>query len=593
MTTPLDEYQTRLALRQAEAQRYESQFDRLGQARVSLFLLGILTALFGGGLGFYSTWYGFLALLPITLLFVVGVRILDRQRWAKRLIRYYQHCVARLTGEWVGQGNSGERFVDPNHLCAVDLDLFGKGSLFERICTARTRVGEDRLADWFNNPATLPVIRDRQEAAQDLRNRLDLREALAASGSEVAEGVDFELLAHWGTQILPSPSRWARQVIFGLGIVNLTLCVAWLGFDARGYYLLISLAISYLYAYPMFTWANSAVNPVEETARELTLLRTLLSLFEKEQFSAPLLVNMQEQLRLNQRTASQQIQELAYLAEWLAARRNTIFLPFRILLIWDIRMAFRIEDWRLRSGPHIRQWLFAIAELEALSSLAAYAYENPEDPFPQIQEGPASFEATQLGHPLLPAKTCVRNDVQLNEKTRVLMISGSNMSGKSTFLRSIGVNATLALSGAPVRAKSLALSSFRMGATLRVQDSLSDGKSRFFAEVVRVRATLEKARTGPLMFLFDELFAGTNSADRIRGASGVIQALLESGTIGLVTTHDLAVTEVPDSIRDLVENMHFADQWVDGQMKFDYTVRPGVVSHTNGIALMRAVGLDV
>jgi DNA mismatch repair ATPase MutS len=262
--------------------------------------------------------------------------------------------------------------------------------------------------------------------------------------------------------------------------------------------------------------------------------------------------------------------------------------------MWASQLAYLVEDWRRLSGPAVGKWLTAVAEIEALESLAAYAAENPADPFPEVvAEGPA-FDGTGLGHPLLPPERSVRNDVALGGPTRLLIVSGSNMSGKSTLLRTVGVNAVLALAGAPVRAERLRLSPVALGATLRVQDSLQAGRSRFFAEITRVRQLMDLAGGPvPLLFLLDELFAGTNSHDRRIGAEGVLRHLLDAGAVGLVTTHDLALTELADRFDGRAANVHFADQFAGGEMTFDYRMRPGVVPHSNALALMRAVGLEV
>jgi DNA mismatch repair ATPase MutS len=272
-----------------------------------------------------------------------------------------------------------------------------------------------------------------------------------------------------------------------------------------------------------------------------------------------------------------------------------MFLPFRILLLWDVRMAFHFEDWRAISGGRIDAWFRAIAEVEALLSLASHAYENPEDIFPEIDDSRLLFHARGLGHPLLPKDRGVRNDVSLDEEVRLLMVSGSNMSGKSTLLRAFGLNLVIALAGGTVRATELRVSPLQIGATIRVQDSLQDGRSRFFAEVSRVRGVLEAAEKGrfPLLFLLDELFSGTNSSDRERGAEGVLKKLLELRTLGLVTTHDLALTRIGERFGERARNVHFADEVIDGQLHFDYRMKPGVVPHGNGVALMRMVGLEV
>jgi DNA mismatch repair ATPase MutS len=274
-----------------------------------------------------------------------------------------------------------------------------------------------------------------------------------------------------------------------------------------------------------------------------------------------------------------------------------MFLPVAVLMMWDVRTGLTLDSWRAAHGDRIARWLDAVADLEALSSLAGYAFENPADPFPDLLTGPPALTADGLAHPLLPSDRAVRNPVAVGGDTGVslLVVSGSNMSGKSTLLRAVGVNVALALAGGPVRAGRLALTPVRLGATMRVQDSLADGKSRFFAEVTRVRDVLTLAGSEPpVLFLFDELFAGTNSADRLAGAEAVLRTLLARGAVGFVTTHDLALTAAVGRLGGRAVNVHLEDQiGPDGGLSFDYTVRPGVVPHGNGVALMRAVGLEV
>jgi DNA mismatch repair ATPase MutS len=261
-------------------------------------------------------------------------------------------------------------------------------------------------------------------------------------------------------------------------------------------------------------------------------------------------------------------------------------------LLYSLQVTFAVESWRRVHGRSVRRWLDALGEIEALSSLAAYCYEHPDDPFAEIVERETPlFEGKELGHPLLAAKTCVRNSVALGEAVQVLLVSGSNMSGKSTFLRTIGINAVLAMAGAPVRARSLKLTRVRLGAAIRVTDSLQQGRSGFYAEITRLRQIMDLAAADPfVLFLADELLHGTNSHDRRIGAEGLIRALLERGAIGVVTTHDLALTSVADPH---LRNAHFQDELRDGRMVFDYRLQDGVVTKSNALELMRSVGLDV
>jgi DNA mismatch repair ATPase MutS len=271
-----------------------------------------------------------------------------------------------------------------------------------------------------------------------------------------------------------------------------------------------------------------------------------------------------------------------------------MFAPLAALMLWGTQFAFVIESWRIQWGGSVPRWLDATGELEALVSLASHAYEHPQDSFPAIvDEGPL-YEADAIGHPLIPEGQLVRNDLRLGGELRLLVVSGSNMSGKSTLLRTVGVNAVLALAGAPVRAKSLRLSPFALGASIRVQDSLQEGISRFYAEITHLRQIMELAEGDlPLLFLLDEILQGTNSHDRRVGADGLVRGLLERGAVGLVTTHDLALAKIADSLSPRAANVNFEDHLEDGRMSFSYRMQPGVVRKSNALALMRAVGLKV
>jgi DNA mismatch repair ATPase MutS len=264
------------------------------------------------------------------------------------------------------------------------------------------------------------------------------------------------------------------------------------------------------------------------------------------------------------------------------------------LVLWSLQFAFAIEAWREQSGPAVRRWLDAVGEIEALGSLAAYAYEHPGDPFPEFHAGEAWLEGEGLAHPLLPESRAVRNDLKLGGELRVLIISGSNMSGKSTMLRTAGVNAVLAQAGAPVRARRLRLSPLSVGASIRIQDSLHEGTSRFYAEITRLRRILDlTAGAAPVLFLIDEFLHGTNSHDRRIGAEAIIRGLVERGALGMVTTHDLALAHIAETLGPRAANVHFEDHLENGRLSFDYRLRPGVVRKSNALELMRSVGLEV
>jgi hypothetical protein len=600
---PHAEYTARLQQRQQALTAALKRLDRLGQARVAVFVLGL-------GLG----WLAFVARL-IHPLWLVGVVLAliglsfyydqtrRRRDRAKRAVRWYEQALARLTYRPCEQANLGLRFIRDDHPFAQDLDLFGPGSLFARLCLARTSMGEECLARALLEPASPAEIVERQAAVADLRDRLDLREDLALRGDELAHGVDFTPLAAWANLAHRLRPTWRLSAVRWLGLLNLgalgllilgaiselPLVVSQWAVPVLGLSVLASLALTL----PISRAVQAVLTPVEPMARDLALLAGLLYRLEREPFSAPLLQRLQRRLHATGQPPSAQMAELTRLVELLNSRRNQFFIPLAVLLLWNTRMALLLERWRLAHGPGIAAWLDAVGQFEMLSSLAAYAFDNPHDPFPQIEPGQPHFVAEGLAHPLLSPDRAVANDLSLGGTRRLIVVSGSNMSGKSTLLRSIGTNLVLALAGSVVRARRLCVSVLRPGATLRVQDSLQAGRSRFFAEITRIRQLLDLAQQGNLLFLLDEIFHGTNSHDRGIGAEAVLRRLLDAGAIGLVTTHDLALTQLADRLGPVAVNVHFADQFVDGQLAFDYQIRPGVVPHSNALALMRAVGIEV
>jgi DNA mismatch repair ATPase MutS len=333
---------------------------------------------------------------------------------------------------------------------------------------------------------------------------------------------------------------------------------------------------------------------VDRAAHQLGLIAEVLGRLEQEQFRTPLLARLRAKLDVEGEPSSKRLRRLRRLAERLDSRENLFVRMLEIFILWTPRHAAEVEEWRRRSGPAVRQWLEAVGEIEALNSLASHAYEHPEDTFAEfVNEGPC-LEAQGIAHPLIPEDRAVRNDACLGGKLRVLVVSGSNMSGKSTMLRTLGTNVVLAQAGAPVRARRLRLSPLAVGASIRVNDSLQGGISRFYAEILRLRQILDLASgTTPALFLIDEFLHGTNSHDRRIGAQALVRGLVDRGAIGLITTHDLALAEIADSLGERAANVHFEDQVEDGQIHFDYIMRPGVVRKSNAIELMRSVGLEI
>ncbi len=594
MPSPHAEYTQRMRARKARAKRY-GDVDRLyGYARLAMAIL-VLAA---GWLAFAEHRLApFWLAVPVAgfiVLAVVHEKLRRARSRAERAAEFYERGLERLEGRWQGKGYCGERFLGEAHPYANDLDLFGKGSLFELLCSGRTLAGQRTLAYWLLNPASPEEIRERQEAVAELRGQLDLREDLAVMGEDVRRGVHAGALPKWGEAppILDSPRlRLLAALIAAVVLVCATAAFAgWL----PPLPLLISLAAVGVFGILHRQRVLEVIAAVEQPAHDLAILAKVLHRLERQRFECRRLASLQRALDIEGLPPSKRIGRLDRLVEMLDSRDHLLVRLIGPPLLWATQLAFAVETWRKKTGPHLREWLAAVGEFEALCSLAGYSFEHPADPFPEFVDGPPRFEALQIGHPLIAEERVVRNDVSLDAERQVLLVSGSNMSGKSTLLRTVGVNAVLALAGAPVRADSLHLTRLAVGASIRVTDSLQSGVSRFYAEITRIRQLMDMTNGGStLLFLMDELLHGTNSHDRKIGAEAIVRRLVNDGALGLVTTHDLAIAHIEDDLVPRVRNVHFQDHLEDGKMKFDYKLRPGIVEHSNAIELMRSVGLDV
>ena len=591
--SPSEEYVQRLRAREARVAHYEKIHIRLGNIRLSLALLA-------GAIAWAAfRWHDlspYWLILPAALFVAVAnyhSRILRKRELASRAVDFYKGGLARMEDRWIEFGETGERFNYPHHVYAADLDLFGKGSLFQLLSTARTGMGEQTLAKWLLSPSAVEEIRQRHAPVAEMREQLDLREDLAVLGENAGVGVDPDALQKWAggaNRMKPTWLRWLAPLLAIFFLLSVAVWAQW-GIVTP---LVVVLVIEAVITFRLRGRLEEVFHGTEEAFRHLDLLSGLLARIEAHTFHSPRLQSLQRSLLSGSVASSRAITSLRTLVSFIDSRHNLFVRIIDAPLMYSVQVAFAAEHWREAHGLSTRSWLNAVGEIEALLCLATYSFEHPADPFPEFIDGAASFDAEALGHPLIPAGTCVRNNVRIVGETRVLLVSGSNMSGKSTQLRAVGTNVVLAMAGAPVRARRLRMTPLQVGASIRVNDSLREGSSRFYAEITRLRKIFDLAAGNPpLIFLLDELLQGTNSNDRRIGAEGVVRALLSRGAIGLVSTHDLALTGIDASLNGQVRNVHFQDEIENGQMKFDYILRDGVVSKSNGLELMRSIGLEV
>ncbi|MEM1249365.1 MAG: DNA mismatch repair protein MutS [Acidobacteriota bacterium] len=599
MTDPKAEYEHRAAVAQQDLAYWRGRDRAISWARLATMVTFLVLAWLAVQQRALALGWALVPLFVFVALMVVHERVLGNRKRAERADEFFSVGLARLEGDH-SAGPTGERYLEEGHLFAVDLDLFGPGSVFQLLSRARTLWGEGLLARWLQEPSLDGAeIEQRQAAVGDLQQRLDLRVDLATLGGEVRSLLEPSDLVAWVT----APRRLdalqpLRFVLPLVALFNGAAALLW-AFEIWDYRpLAIALVLESVAWLFVRRRLELSLLGLDRRGRDVELMSDLIRRLDQESFDSERLALLQQGLAGPGSSAAEAISSLTRLIDWTESRRNLFFAPFSALFLVATQMSLALERWRAHHGEHVGRWFETVGQFEALASLASHSYENPADPFPEILPPSQDliFSAEELGHPLIPRGDCVGNDIALASgggAPRALIVSGSNMSGKSTFLRACGVNVVLALAGATVRATNLRLVPLTVGASIRTQDSLQDGASRFYAEIVRLRDVLDCARDrGPSLFLLDEILHGTNSHDRKIGASALVKSLVDAGALGLVTTHDLALAEIGDA-DDRMANVHFVDHLEDGKVAFDYVLREGVVTRSNAVELMREVGLLV
>jgi hypothetical protein len=591
-------------LQQYEDKRQSLQTDlSQAQSRQSgmLALLGAGIAAF---LIFWNSPFWFLLLLLPVVGFSLRGHLRCRRRSARlgRLGRFYEAGLDRIKGTWQGKGLTGEEFTRPGHLYERDLDILGTGSMFELLCTARTEVGQRSLAGYLLDLPGAAESAARQEAVKELRPRADLREETCLLGRYSFQGCEWEPFRQW----LDAPPLTVSRAIPWISaasssVLGISVLLAWAARPVPGRWTeLAPLLIPLLLIQAMFgLLLRKRVRPVLEATRKLGLdlavLRQGLALLERQEFTSSKLIGIVDRLRYRDQERPGAASAVRKLERWMRAVgecNKQSFYAFALVLQIRPQLALAIERWKAQYGERLKDWLDAWGEFEALNALARYAHEHGDDVFPELLDGAPEFEASGLGHPLIGENACVRNDLRLGSSRKFYLVSGSNMAGKSTFLRAIGLNAVLASAGAPVRAFHARLSCFAVCASCSVMDSLLEGKSRFMAEVDRLRETL-RATSGlkPVLFVIDEILSGTNSRDRRVAAESFLRALIGAGAVGALSTHDLALAEIADDPELCGSNVHMESRDSSDPFAFDYLLKPGVSTHSNALAIARLAGV--
>lgn len=598
MSSARAEYETRTRQYALELQ----SLDRRGALLANLRTITFLAFL---GFGFWGGWTArpllFLpavaALVGYVILAIVHAGVIRREDFARVKLALNERGLKRLDAKWRDFPSTGTGRVPDGHLYGGDLDITGTGSLFQRLDETGTAAGEARLLEWLLAPAPdAEAIRGRQEAVKELGPIVDFRQDLVAEAriagkKDKADPTRFMAWAEAPSTL--TSIRWAYPIAHVLPVLTIgaaflasndiiSALPAWIG-------LIIQIGIVFATRKPIARmWEALSMGErgfvrFEETFRAI----------DAQKFTAPRLAKLQRGLQ-DGPPVSERLKKFARLMGFAELKHAGQMHPIiNALTLWDLLVLFRIDAWRAVHGNGVRGWFEALAELEALSSFATWHFERPEDAFPEVDDGPVHIEAVALGHPLLD--TPVRNDVTLEGPGHAWIITGSNMSGKTTLMRATGLNTVMALAGLPVCAKSLKVSRVQVLTSMRVKDSLEQGVSYFYAEVKRIKTVLDtaKAHRDRCLFFLDELFMGTNAKERLMASRQLMLMLLDLGAAGAVTTHDLSLTELAAERADKIRNVHFRDEVKNGDMTFDYTLREGIVTTTNALEVLRRAGVDV
>ncbi|MGI6065674.1 MAG: MutS family DNA mismatch repair protein [Bacillota bacterium] len=598
---PKIEYEMRVKHFAELYQKHSQQARHVSNLRLLVSLVGIALAIFFFVSG--STPSGIITLLTAMALFIFLVnkhhQVKRAKDYASLMKKINENSLKRLSGEWASFSDTGEEFGADNHPFSADLDIFGKGSLFQWTNTAYTFLGRQRLAHLLSTtPDTKEKVSARQEAVEELAPKLKWRQQFQVEGiisSERAQ--DPGELIQWGKKANPFFRR--REIIFAfrfLPSLTILLIILSLFFSQTVSYLipvgLVILQTAILFFLRRDTSLTFAV--AHQYKENIKGYRRMLEVFETAQFLSPHLSNLKNKLGGNKvLPAYQQIKKLEKAVDMTYMRYSQLYFIFNIITMWDFQCQIALERWKKQSGHSLQKWLETIGEIESLSSLALIRFDHPDWAMPKIIDDFTGLWAKELAHPLLP-ESRVPNNLTITTPGEIFLITGSNMSGKSTLLRTAGINLVLAYAGGPVCAKEFRAGLMNIYTSMRINDDLRANISSFYGELLRIKLVLDATRQGrPVFILLDEIFRGTNSRDRHTGARHLIKKLSRAGALGLVSTHDLELADLAQERDAKIKNYHFEEYYRDGKLLFDYILRPGVSTTKNAIFLMKMAGIEI
>lgn len=592
---PENHYTERLSLTEGQLQQVKKQIFRISMLRLALFIAGI------AGLYFFFNQTTLLitciclTFLPLFILVKIHNRFFIRKEWLETQARIIQEELQALSGDY-SSFEDGKEYVNPEHPYSFDLDIFGRRSLFQSINRTCTFFGKNRLAKWLQNHLHEKTsIEKRQEMVREISEHTLFREQFRVAGLvHHGQSSDGEKIQAWSQ----SPAQylhagWVKAFIWGVPVINslllITSLAGWTSFSWLG----LSFGIFLVLSFGIIKRATYIQETYGKQLKSLNGYARLIALAKAENWKSAGMQELMERFNLNGQSPIQALQQLSKELDRLDLRNNQfLYVLLEGSIFFQLQEIVRIERWKARYGQHISKWLETVGELDALCSLGTFAYNHPQYTYPELTEKPFCFLATQMGHPLMPASQCVKNDATIPSRPFFLIITGANMAGKSTYLRTIGVNYLLACIGAPVCCERLKLYPNQLITSLRTSDSLSDNESYFFAELKRLKRIIDLLNQGQQLFIIlDEILKGTNSMDKQKGSFDLIRQFMQLKANGIIATHDLLLGSLIKQFPEEIRNYCFEADIKENELTFSYKLREGVAQNMNACFLMKKMGI--
>ena len=592
---PKNHYTERLSLTKGQLQQVKKQIFRISMLRLTLFIAGV------AGIYFFFSQTPLLIVcicltfLPLFILVKIHNRFFIRKEWLETQARIIQEELQALSGDY-SSFEDGKEYVNPEHPYSFDLDIFGRRSLFQSINRTCTFFGKDRLAKWLQNHLHEKTsIEKRQEMVREISEHTLFREQFRVAGLvHHGQSSDAEKIQAWSQ----SPAQylhagWVKAFIWGVPVINslllITSLIGWTSFSCLG----LSFGIFLVLSFGIIKRATYIQETYGKQLKSLNGYARLIALAKAEDWKSAGMLELMERFNLNGQSPVQALQQLSKELDRLDLRNNQfLYVLLEGSIFFQLQEIVRIERWKVRYGQHISEWLETVGELDALCSLGTFAYNHPQYTYPELTEKPFYFLATQMGHPLMPVSQCVKNDATIPSRPFFLIITGANMAGKSTYLRTIGVNYLLACVGAPVCCERLKLHPNQLITSLRPSDSLSDNESYFFAELKRLKRIIDLLNQGQQLFIIlDEILKGTNSMDKQKGSFDLIRQFMQMKANGIIATHDLLLGSLIKQFPEEIRNYCFEADIKDNELTFSYKLREGVAQNMNACFLMKKMGI--